>query len=1431
MNDTDFLNLLEEMILLASCTRPDKDRIKEYCGEPAKQKACCRMLEAKSTWTEQYDEWDFRALGLNGGKWNKSASDHPLSSCPFSNRWKLFGNENWETVEAFRQTALLRCWLSRHSNREKLFDSGVRLLTAGFAFLDQTDAEVVYSTGRHGLIYLPFYQCDKAGKVTFDPLDRFKHDVLARVRQGRGEAPTYAKILNNMEGSEDLRSPFEKRNGIILAPDGEITCFALNYFLRAFAIQINSNAAYSSVEKLGEAISNHWSTPIDLLERVPAAQEDPKHRIESWLEGKGINDDEDAFDRFGHRNDYKYIKDKESLTKAHLNNLPILKCDFRISLREYLVYLGLYQEDETSESPSQRLIHLANWLNCYFGETNTDFLVPEIKKQLVAQVAISKLDLEVPYAFEQQGICKFLTNLAKAFKFSCLNADALDNTEYDPWSKATRTSFLGHTLARCNWTTPSCWYAIPIQAERGSQGTSAFFKAGFMQEVGFMLSLLDASEINKGNGKHFSFDPFAPCWNKESNDCNQQLKAELAKVRAFGHFLGKIEADKVYWMEIVRHQTTREARKSAVAAIAAQSLSHNIGSHALSDANLFDPSKPLDGEGLKMFHQYLQGRMDYVAQLISRIPPQPEPMYLWGDVLGDFFRQRLLLNRLVADRSVEGANLTFRFFYKGHDNTKVIKVTWIDILASLGLKIAANGQNIEKCNVTPLHGPDDDVLVAIPGGAVGRHALYSILENLMRNSVKYGERRKDLNGKERNNLEISMRLRDPGENDDYWLLEIWDNFSGFNKEGDENGYRTLAKNFRKDVINNQSKPQPSGHGLVEIKEAMRFLHDHKDSPKKDETGEPSPWACQPCRRTSPHYKDTSCGDHCKNHCCHANLANIFDPEYDGRKPEKDNQGIGTLIYRVRLRRPRLLGVWCPGAEFEEKNAQSVAAGVFFRKDLCKDGPDGSLSLAKLAPHILLIRDTNSITVDCTKNGSPSIAKICKCLAEHHWYLPYRILIVAENNTRKTAWEEHLKHWIANVPKTSLREEERQNLVFLPYNRVRVITDSACHQALADPAGCDKDLSLVNSTYDTWLRAYKPTQDGKPWHLVLCFERGEEIINDKWKNPLVNEFNNSSLERNPWVVCSVFHKPNTNGPNDYGLLSAGIDYRNEGAIRKEPEPKLTIHFGNHSTKPPGRSLACAWDNGKLHFTQAFGSSDAPRTFHHLYSPPQEQTAFNFYLYRIIEAALTKILIFDERVLSTVFAEIRANENHKLSPKRLANSWAAGLLPAMAIPSGNNKVAMARTDILPSPKKIEHLLFSVPASDEFLDDIKVGTAGLDVNNWANDIDFKSCYSENPTLSADIIALHEGLIEELVSHHCFKEGQELCYLGICPRILRFSGKGPDSRKLDSRHPFAEYSAVSACVIPYLHNSEFHPERLRVEKVFLANAALNSIGNPGKA
>ena len=849
----------------------------------------------------------------------------------------------------------------------------------------------------------------------------------------------------------------------------------------------------------------------------------------------------------------------------------------------------------------------------------------------------------------------------------------------------------------------------------------------------------------------------------------------------------------------MRKSVLKQARTSAIAAIAAQSLSHNIGSHALSDARLFSyewEDFKKDGPALKDFHQYLQGRMDYVAQLIAETPPQAEPMYLFKDVLCEFFRQRLLLNRLISDRSVEGEGLSFKVSFPSETGAEPKKITidWEKI------ENLSEGNMDENWNA---EGGISDVLVAIPGGSVGRHALFSIFENMMRNSAKYGLKRDFLENK--NNLEISIILRDPGEKKqggqrDFWLLEIWDNFSGFEpvfKKGETNGFVKLAESFGKDVIENDGKPATGGHGMIEIKEAMRFLHPHEDEDaRRDESGRLSPWACQPdCHRTGEHPEICDqCQDHAKE-CCLANVTNIFNNEYGEQIFDKDENELGTLLYRVRLQRPRMVGVWCPGAQ--ETAEDNVKEGIFFRKTLTGTGTDeGGDSLADLAPYLLVIRDGPNVNPE----------EVCEQqLAEQHWRLPYRLFVVVDESlkevegkkrSREQVWKDAIEGWVKKIPTVNQIKDDFKRASeekFLPFQRVRLLKDDALLQELNEAQG-DTNLSFINEVYLGWLKAFKPKIEDKPWHLVLCFERPDGAPSG-WTEDFINQFNNHKNQwpENDWGRCAVFYGPKGNVTNPVGKAaneySANICKRIE-----QPSPECMIHFGNHGSKAPGHAA----DAGKA-FTQAYGSTEAPHTFQQLYSPPQKPDVFNFYLLRLMEAALTKVWILDERITSDLVKPAQKRAGYILNSNSVKDlQWAnVGILGQ--IPSGTQDFAKPRNDLN---------LQGTPDKNDFS---------------VNQKTFKLADCRDAATTPDVIALHEGLIEELVAHSRLQMGMDIGFLKFSPRIVRFSGKGPESRKLYHRHPFSEYSAIGNCFGSYKDGPIHHS---KIEKAKLVSALLDSSG-----
>lgn len=842
-----------------------------------------------------------------------------------------------------------------------------------------------------------------------------------------------------------------------------------------------------------------------------------------------------------------------------------------------------------------------------------------------------------------------------------------------------------------------------------------------------------------------------------------------------------------YYEDVEGHQKQRmlAARRAAIAAIAAQTLSHNIGSHALSDAKLFQagPINDInraavedDLKGLKVFHQYLQARMDYIAQLIADTPPQPEPMYLFADILCEFFRQRLLLNRLVADRGFEGAKLSFRLIYpKGGNDEFVVKLSFKEAIEafSKGAPISLGG---------------DDVLVAIPGGAVGRHALYSILENMMRNSAKYG-RKCELSGKRPETLEVTMRLRSPGADKDYWLLELSDNLSGFTVDDeapkgavDSSGherisdgvYVQLCGSFGLGVIDNKGNPRAGGHGLTEIKEAMRFLHPHEGSEcHPDDTGRRSPWACGiACRKA----RDASAGLS-RSRCCNASLSNEWIPCDNGER----NDG-GTLVYRVRLRRPRLLGVWAPNSGIIDGQYESAAHGVYFRESLIDDvvsqpNEPAVPSLAELSPHLLLIVDPDDA----------SEAEVMNALAKEHWRLPFRLAVLTRDPVRTKVWVEAIQDYCAKAPTRTPEGITNKGTPFLPIDRVRVIDNPQLFVRLSNPETSRDSkvlFAVINDAYDAWLRVYKPTPDTGPWHLLLSLQRGDEV-KEHWKD--AKSFKSAA------TTLSIYSSASDSEPVLTHIFGPELN-------AKDFPPCKVVHFGNHGSVP--KEFESALRAKTLAYTQRFGAVEAPRLFNALYTPPSGKDALKFFVLSLLEAALTEVAVFDERTLEALF---EPGGRKTLSATRVIDSRDVKIGILTHIPSlKRTEPSLARSDIT------WPFAYSPSCSNRCF-------------CRASFIDRQIVIEEVCGKVADVFLVHEGLIEELTSKKLFEPGLDLTFLSSFSRIVRMSGKGPTARKLDPRLPFTEYSSIGVSIFPY----EKEVKRLLgVEKLALAKALLNSTG-----
>ena len=297
----------------------------------------------------------------------------------------------------------------------------------------------------------------------------------------------------------------------------------------------------------------------------------------------------------------------------------------------------------------------------------------------------------------------------------------------------------------------------------------------------------------------------------------------------------------------------RHALRAAVAAIMARNMSHNIGSHVLAYLrmekliDLFSRIvvKNNNIEGIKnffeaiqqcasifsqnnikqeicavreqlnnltssttrwgvtewvkdtrTFFEYLQHRMDFLAQVSTEWPEWTFPAYLMKDIMRYFLMQRHLLDGIAKSEGLRGFYYDWETGYKkylesvGDKETEECGKIKFHVLnlsclergsQSKGDKVKEvwnqsikNSEAPAQCRITKridlvigklnetrkrkfLHTKEEsevnidegDIQIAIPGGIIGYHAFYVIIENVIRNSAKhsytkYKDRIKDL---------------------------------------------------------------------------------------------------------------------------------------------------------------------------------------------------------------------------------------------------------------------------------------------------------------------------------------------------------------------------------------------------------------------------------------------------------------------------------------------------------------------------------------------------------------------------------------------------------------------------------------------------------------------------------------------------------------
>lgn len=236
----------------------------------------------------------------------------------------------------------------------------------------------------------------------------------------------------------------------------------------------------------------------------------------------------------------------------------------------------------------------------------------------------------------------------------------------------------------------------------------------------------DGKNNDENGGIEQDFEKYVISANIGINTSSNQKKTISRFLQAFRIFIDQLSYN--LSRDIYKYQNKQTAVKSSLAQVMARNMSHNIGSHVLSNLiddktyeklrdeevtnvlNSFISEINVISEGKNLqvpyFFQYLKSRMDYLSEVTFTTSNMATTKMLYDDVIKEFDRVRILLNYISGIRG---------FKYQ--------------------IKARYNGKELNDNN---------DIGVSFVGDTLSTHAFMVILENQIRNTSKHSSNKEDI---------------------------------------------------------------------------------------------------------------------------------------------------------------------------------------------------------------------------------------------------------------------------------------------------------------------------------------------------------------------------------------------------------------------------------------------------------------------------------------------------------------------------------------------------------------------------------------------------------------------------------------------------------------------------------------------------------------
>jgi hypothetical protein len=844
-------------------------------------------------------------------------------------------------------------------------------------------------------------------------------------------------------------------------------------------------------------------------------------------------------------------------------------------------------------------------------------------------------------------------------------------------------------------------------------------------------------------------------------------------------------------------------------------------------------------ENTRLFHEYLQGRFDFIARAIDDTKDQPEPVWFVADLLRGFLIQTAYLDNIVADVGIRLRNMEFRVEIEAQDSSKQetkflsFKAEWkptstvvnqpsIREYEHAPIEVKWTYDRYSNANGDESHTIDKlDVMVGLPGGMVAAHAFYSLLENIIRNSAKYGTRnQQSQNAVDPYKLTIRLAIagspssESPKEKPHY-LIQIYDNYSlisedknQLSSEDAKQPWVVLQNKLEKSFVKDNSEPETEDLGMMEMQACAQLL----------------------CKSTEKNYPGERDGHVSFQDPRKKNYFNLWTSNQSNSLKYGNSS---SLTYNLILNMPVLLG--CLTDKESPRNSDGSRLVIWSNelKDFINQPP------------FIVIIDREWLNMDRASE-----------INEIRDQLPYRLVVINSNDENDL-----------NLPRNDF------NL-----SRVEILTSKTYYTSIF--LNVTNEDERILEAYRAWLLAWKrppkksestggPTDNAR-WHLWIGLERNKDQVQNAWKH--VDEFFSKD---DPLVRVMV--KSYSRGEVGYTTKSVDDVYKasdqqadnkddkqlEEGYWQAELgskfDDKKALLFDNHGNCFPEayRVEKATSLEDSTRFYQKLSGSISPDLFRLLSQPPKNRFNFCFFIYSLLEACLANVVVVDERLAWSLVEGGEDRPAYRFAEDLLEHQK-AGVFPIFrfrhdgaddAVGHYNlvhkERLEKSLTDSRGDKDEISSLLndegivFSLPQDSPLSGETNATSnpskSQLSLITSKKKRSLQTSFLLNKDIKADVILIHEGAMDILKSQQGVewkeaatsedqdKDDQNEDYqkqldalYDLAPMIIRTSGRGRKSKLLGEHLPFIEFGLVSSALLTARN------------KFSLVRGLLGSVGRP---